>query len=238
MNSSDLSLDVDAIRAQLEHSIKWQFQGLNIVQVPPAKIAEPDIIPHNESSNLDSLPSSLDFASWKETTKNCRSCDLHAGRKRVVFGSGSETADLFVVLPAPTKEVESGSNPFAGASGALLGKMLQAINLDLAKVYASPILKCSPRTGRKIEDSEIEACFEHLQTEIAHIQPKFVLAMGELAAQTLLRTDAALANLRGQWEMLFDLPLLCTWDTDSLLQRPELKKEAWTDLKKLMARME
>ncbi len=205
--------------------MQWSFRGLTDLMLPPAK-----------GKNFGASQT-ISLSEFTNATKNCQSCGLHAGRKRVVLGTGNESARLMIVLPAPSMETESNDYPYSGTSAKLLRKMIQAINLNLAEVYSTPVLKCAPRKGRSISDAEILECQQHLQKEIQIVKPEFILSMGELAARTLLRTDANLGSLRGNWELFLNIPLLCTWEAELLLNSPDRKREAWADLKMLMARM-
>lgn len=237
MNSTNTPLDPEKIRADLEQVLRWNYSGIHSLVLPePSQATNTREEVEDSEQGLENA-SAVSLRDYQEATKNCQNCDLHAGRKRVVHGTGSENARLMLVLPPPTMEVESSGSPYAGRSGELLRKMIQAIRLDMAQIYSTPILKCAPRKGRSLDDAEVLECLQHLRQEIQLVQPEFILGMGELAARTLLRTDANLDNLRGNWDRFLNIPLLCTWDPEVLVQSPDKKREAWADLKMLIARM-
>ena len=174
-------------------------------------------------------------AAWqalKSEVMSCTLCALHATRTQGVLGVGPGRADWLVIGEAPGAEEDRRGEPFVGAAGQLLDAMLKAIGLDRrTNVYIANILKSRPPNNRDPKPEEVAACLPYLRRQIALVQPKIMLAVGRIAAQNLLGTDAPLARLRGQVHRFGDTPLVVTYHPAYLLRTPADKRKAWEDLK-------
>jgi uracil-DNA glycosylase len=164
----------------------------------------------------------------------CTRCPLHATRTQGVLGVGPKRADWLVIGEAPGAEEDRRGEPFVGAAGQLLDAMLRAIGLDRkSNVYIANVLKSRPPNNRDPRPEEVEACLPYLLRQIALLQPKIMLAVGRIAAQNLLATDAPLGRLRGTVHRFGELhtPLVVTYHPAYLLRTPADKRKAWEDLK-------
>jgi uracil-DNA glycosylase len=164
----------------------------------------------------------------------CRRCPLHLTRTQAVFGVGPRRADWLVIGEAPGAEEDRRGEPFVGAAGQLLDAMLRAIGLDRTRnVYIANVLKSRPPGNRDPKPEEVAACMPYLVRQIELLQPKLMLAVGRIAAQNLLATDAPLARLRGRVHYFGELntPLVVTYHPAYLLRTPSDKRKAWEDLK-------
>jgi len=164
----------------------------------------------------------------------CRRCPLHATRTQGVFGVGPKRADWLVIGEAPGAEEDRRGEPFVGVAGQLLDAMLRAIGLDRrSNVYIANVLKSRPPGNRDPRPEEVAACLPYLERQIALLQPKIMLAVGRIAAQNLLDTDAPLGRLRGRVHYFGErnTPLIVTYHPAYLLRTPGDKRKAWEDLK-------
>ena len=164
----------------------------------------------------------------------CTRCPLHATRTQGVLGVGPKRADWLVIGEAPGAEEDRRGEPFVGAAGQLLDAMLRAIGLDRkSNVYIANVLKSRPPNNRDPRPEEVEACLPYLLRQISLLQPKIMLAVGRIAAQNLLATDAPLGRLRGKVHRFGELqtPLVVTYHPAYLLRTPADKRKAWEDLK-------
>jgi uracil-DNA glycosylase family 4 len=165
---------------------------------------------------------------------DCRRCNLASGRTNIVFGKGNPNARLVFVGEAPGFDEDKKGEPFVGAAGQLLSRIIEAIKLTRAQVYICNIVKCRPPGNRNPEPGEIEACSPFLQRQIAAIKPDFICALGKFAAQTLLKTDAPISKLRGRLHVYEGIKVLPTYHPAFLLRNPDKKREVWEDMKMLM----
>jgi len=169
-----------------------------------------------------------------DEVRRCTRCPLHRTRTQGVLGVGPQRADWMVIGEAPGAEEDRRGEPFVGAAGQLLDAMLRAIDLDRkSNVYIANILKSRPPNNRDPKPEEVAACLPYLERQIALLQPKIMLAVGRIAAQNLLGTDAPLGRLRGRVHHFGEMhtPLVVTYHPAYLLRTPADKRKAWEDLK-------
>ncbi len=161
-------------------------------------------------------------------------CKLSAGRTHIVFGQGDPAARLIFVGEGPGHEEDLAGEPFVGAAGQLLNKIIEAIRLRREEVYIANVVKCRPPGNRQPEEDEIAACSPFLRRQIAAVRPLFVCTLGGCAAQMLLRTRAPISRLRGRFHEVDGLRVLPTFHPAYLLRNPEHKRAVWEDMKLLM----
>jgi uracil-DNA glycosylase len=153
----------------------------------------------------------------------------------VVFGEGASQAELMIIGEGPGVDDIHSELPFQGQAGMLLNRMLAAIDLARAECYLCNVIKCIPPGERKFSAEEIEDCRPFLMRQILAVNPRVIVALGALAAQTLLRSKKTISDLRGQVFKLRlndrEIPVLPTFNPAYLLRVAEKKREAWEDLK-------
>jgi uracil-DNA glycosylase family 4 len=172
------------------------------------------------------------WQSLRQEVLQCTRCPLHLTRTQGVLGVGPQRCDWLVIGEAPGAEEDRRGEPFVGAAGQLLDAMLKAIGLDRrTNVYIANVLKSRPPGNRDPKPEEVAACRPYLERQIELIQPKIMLAVGRIAAQNLLGTDAPLGRLRGQVHRFGAMPLVVTYHPAYLLRTPADKRKAWEDLK-------
>lgn len=174
----------------------------------------------------------LDWPELEQAVSVCTRCRLHPSRTQTVFGVGSREADWMIVGEAPGAEEDRRGEPFVGRAGQLLDQMLRAVGLGRDRVFIANILKCRPPGNRDPSADEAEACRGWLDRQIALIKPRMILAVGRIAAQQLLETQAPLGRLRGQVHTLknTEIPVIVTYHPAYLLRSPTQKRKAWADL--------
>ena len=177
----------------------------------------------------------MDWAELRATVGACRACGLCETRTQTVFGVGAERAQWMLVGEAPGQEEDARGEPFVGQAGRLLDNMLAAIGLDRASdVYIANVLKCRPPRNRDPQPEEVAHCEPLLQRQVALLAPKLILVMGRFAAQSLLRTDASIASLRGRLHRYeaggLSVPVVVTYHPAYLLRNLEDKSKSWADL--------
>jgi DNA polymerase len=171
-----------------------------------------------------------------EIGDNCSRCKLHTlGRSRIVFGVGSADADLMFVGEAPGADEDRQGEPFVGAAGQLLTKIIEAIGLKRQDVYIANVIKCRPPGNRNPEPDEVESCEGFLFQQIDIVRPKVIVALGKFAAQSLLRTSDPITRLRGREYRYRDAILMPTYHPAYLLRNPSAKREVWEDMKRVRA---
>jgi uracil-DNA glycosylase len=179
----------------------------------------------------DNRKSSLQVLQTK--AGGCTNCRLHEGRRTVVFGEGSVSADVMIVGEAPGQEEDRTGRPFVGPAGKLLDLLLLSAGFPREDVYICNVLKCRPPNNRNPLPDEIEQCSGFLQGQINAIAPRALVAVGKFAAQALLQTEESIGRLRGQVHTYRSMPLVVTYHPAYLLRTPSATRVAWQDFQLL-----
>ncbi len=141
----------------------------------------------------------MDFAEAQKEAYACRKCGpLCHSRTRVVFGEGPLNAELFIVGEAPGFNEDKEGKPFCGASGMLLDRLLVSVGVEREEVYLTTLVKCKPPEGRPPKPAEINACRPYLLSQLAAVDPKVLVAMGDLASRSLTGRKEAVSRIRGR----------------------------------------
>lgn len=191
--------------------------------------------PARSASSLSSLTTVEELY---DAIHTCTKCPLGFTRTKFVFGSGSPTADLMVIGEAPGADEDAQGFPFVGRAGQLLTKILESIGLSRQDdVYICNILKCRPPNNRKPLVTETDECEPYLLEQIRIVKPKFILALGLTAANTLLKNKDSMSSMRGKVHDYHGINMLVTYHPAALLRNPEWKKLTWEDVKLLKSLM-
>ncbi len=181
-------------------------------------------------------PRRLAPGSWEALAgevRGCTRCGLHATRTQTVFGVGHTQAELLVVGEAPGADEDRQGEPFVGRAGQLLNSMLRAMRAPRETVYIANVLKCRPPGNRDPASEEVRCCLPYLQRQIDLLAPRLMLAVGRIAAQSLLATDTPIGKLRGAVHRFGTqgTPLIVTYHPAYLLRSPSEKRKSWVDLR-------
>lgn len=190
---------------------------------------EPAIGNATRESELPELPQ-RNWTDLQAEVASCTKCALCETRTQTVFGTGNKTADWMIIGEAPGQHEDEQGKPFVGKAGLLLTEMLRAVGLEREDVFITNILKCRPPGNRDPKPEEAESCSDYLRQQRALLKPKIILAVGRIAAQTLLNTDAPLSKLRGKVHQLEGTPLVVVYHPAYLLRSLLEKRKAWQDL--------
>jgi DNA polymerase len=218
-------------------------KGIRSIYVPPED--DPPVVaesvPLEAEQDLpmaEAATSGNALAALEKRVSGCIACPLHQSRTQTVFGVGNPGTKVLFIGEAPGRDEDRMGEPFVGRAGQLLNKILAAIELKREDVYITNILKCRPPKNRDPQENEIRECEHYLKEQIALIQPTVICALGRIAAQWLLQTNAALATLRSGEYFYEGIRILPTYHPAALLRNPNFKKPAWEDFKKLKAMLD
>lgn len=196
-------------------------------------LTQPDLSPYGLQLALAERPAALEVLQAEVAA--CRCCpELVCNRRQTVFGVGAPQARLCFLGEAPGQEEDAQGEPFVGAAGQLLDKIISACKLSRAEVYILNTVKCRPPMNRTPSDGEVQNCwhFAHQQLEI--IQPEFICCLGSVAAKSLLQTGKSIAQLRGTFHLYRGSRVIVTYHPAYLLRTPSAKRHVWDDMKLLM----
>jgi len=195
----------------------------------------PGVVDTGEPPPVGDRVASLDWPALRAAVADCRACGLSRTRTQTVFGVGDERARWMLVGEAPGAEEDARGEPFVGQAGRLLDNMLATISLARGRdVFIANVLKCRPPGNRNPEPEEVACCEPFLRRQVELVAPRVVLVMGRFAAQSLLRTDASIASLRGRVHRYAagerEVPVVVTYHPAYLLRNLGDKAKAWADL--------
>ncbi|HEX3890863.1 MAG TPA: uracil-DNA glycosylase [Verrucomicrobiae bacterium] len=223
-----------------------QIPKTEVIPKKSATIQSAIAAPVSQSITSSSPEKAAAFAELQKRALSCVKCPhLASSRKNVVFGVGSIDAQLMFVGEAPGADEDMQGEPFVGAAGQLLTKIIQATGLSRADVYIANILKCRPDTpgqsygNRKPTPEEMATCIPYLHEQIDLIQPKVIVALGATAVEGLLGKTVGITKLRGNWQMYRGTPLMPTYHPAYLLRNQAMseKRKVWEDMMAVMEKL-
>lgn len=174
----------------------------------------------------------------REELGDCTRCKLSQTRQKIVFGVGPALAPLMFIGEAPGADEDRQGEPFVGRAGELLDKMIEAMGWGRGDVYIANVLKCRPPGNRNPEPDEVAACRPFLDAQIAAVRPRIIVTLGRPAANVVLGNDAPISALRGRFHEHRGVRVMPTFHPAFLLRQPERKRDAWSDLKQVIAELE
>jgi DNA polymerase len=142
------------------------------------------------------MMSTLDELSREAST--CTRCRLAGGRTQVVFGVGNARADVMFIGEGPGYHEDKQGEPFVGAAGQLLTRLLGEIGLRREDVYIANTVKCRPPGNRDPLPDELESCRPFLEGQIESIQPRVIVTLGNFATRVILDKPVSISRVRGQ----------------------------------------
>ncbi|WP_250472130.1 uracil-DNA glycosylase family protein [Caballeronia sp. GAFFF1] len=173
----------------------------------------------------------LDWTALEDRVAGCELCRLCERRTNAVFGVGDREADWMLIGEAPGENEDKQGEPFVGQAGKLLDNMLHALGLSReSNVYIANVIKCRPPGNRNPELDEVARCEPYLQRQVELVKPKIIVALGRFAAQSLLKSEASIAALRGRVHEYRGVPVVVTYHPAYLLRSLPDKAKAWADL--------
>ncbi len=200
-----------------------------------------------KTSAEDFFPTQLTLRTLKTAAADCKACDLWKKGTQTVFGEGRRRSTVLFVGEQPGNEEDLTGKPFVGPAGRLFDQALAEAGIDRKQTYVTNVVKhfkWEPRGKRRIHKKpnaiEIKACRPWLEAEIAVIKPQVIVALGAIAAQSLLGAQFRVTKERGQFlESTLAPYIMATVHPSSILRAPDDEtrrleyRQFVNDLKKL-----
>ncbi|WCR53537.1 MAG: Type-4 uracil-DNA glycosylase [Wolbachia endosymbiont of Ctenocephalides orientis wCori] len=211
-----------------------------VVDVESEKKEQQSMFPSDwiiEARKLASKCTSVD--GLRNAVKLFAGCEIKKTATNTVFSDGNPNAKIMLIGEAPGANEDLQGIPFCGASGMLLDKMLNAINLDRTKVYISNTVFWRPPGNRKPTDLELDMCRPFVEKHIALVEPQILVLVGGIACYSLLDNTKTISNLRGKFYTYTNqylsnpVTIAAIFHPAYLLRQPLQKRLAWEDLKKI-----
>ncbi len=233
MTDVDLTDDLALLTRQLKAQLA-RHAAAGTWAAPGGASARPEA----DQAPVVELPSSRrTLAHIRADVGDCQRCKLCSTRKTIVFGVGAEDAPLMFVGEAPGEQEDKRGEPFVGPAGELLDRMIEAMGWTRQTVFINNIIMCRPPGNRNPQPDEIAQCKPFLDARIATIAPRIIVALGRPAANTLLEKDAPISSLRGRFHDRRGVKVMPTFHPAYLLREPDRKRDAWADLKLVIAEL-
>jgi DNA polymerase len=221
--------------------------GERIGELPRKTIEQPSENGASVTLSYDSIQLASAMDELRQRASACLKCPhLVNSRKNVVFGVGDIHARLMFVGEAPGADEDARGEPFVGAAGQLLTRIIQTMGLSREAVYIANILKCRPDTpgqsfgNRKPTPDEMKTCLPYLLAQIDLIRPGVMVALGSTAVEGLLGKCESIGKMRGKFHTFREIPLMPTFHPAYLLRNQALteKRKVWEDMLQVMTRLE
>jgi DNA polymerase len=174
-----------------------------------------------------------------EKVAACTKCqELVEYRRQTVFGEGDPDAKVVFIGEAPGETEDETGRPFVGKAGQLLNNILTAAGFRREDVFILNIIKCRPPRNRTPLPTEAANCRPYLDLQLKIIRPKYIVCMGNVAAQNLLNVTTPISYLRGEVLEYNGAKVICTYHPSYLLQNQSEKWKVWEDMQLLLKTME
>lgn len=147
---------------------------------------------------------------WRDVCR-CQLCDIAKYARCRVFGDGNISAKIALVGEAPGMDEDKSGHVFIGVAGRILRKCLLAAGIDPKEVFIANILKCHPPKildppsgNRKPAVQEIANCLPFLKRQLNIINPAVIVALGNTAAEGLLRPEIKKVKVTSMFGQTFE----------------------------------
>lgn len=178
-----------------------------------------------------------EFELLKQEIETCTKCNLCTTRNKVVFGEGFRNSKIMCIGEGPGYYEDQQGRPFVGKSGQLLDKILDVCGFNRNEhVFIGNIVKCRPPNNRDPLPEERETCLPYLYKQIELIDPKIIILLGATALKGLIDPNAKITKVRGEWLEWQNRIVMPTFHPSALLRNEKLKRPAWEDFKKVVAK--
>jgi len=188
-------------------------------------------------NRVDKVDKEKELAELKVQINSIEDCSLKTNSKKIILGDGNINSSIMLIGEAPGLMEDSTGLTFAGEVGALLKKMLIAINIKKENIYSTYAVNFRPPEDRKPTSIEIKRYSLFLQKHISIIKPKIIILMGTTAMEALTGLNNKISIERGKWKEIIvkntNYNVIITFNPSYLLRVPENKKYSWEDLKKI-----
>ncbi|MDD4363312.1 MAG: uracil-DNA glycosylase [Atribacterota bacterium] len=174
-----------------------------------------------------------------EKIKNCQKCPLYKTRHNTVPGDGKYNSPVMFIGEAPGEVEDLQGKPFVGKAGQLFTKILQSVQINREDIFITNMLKCRPPGNRNPSKSEVDICMPYLESQIALINPRIIVTLGNIPTKYLLKSKDGITKVRGQWfDWIGKIRIFPMFHPSYLLRHEETtpgspKELTWRDIREL-----
>ncbi len=178
------------------------------------------------------VPETENLAELAGAAAGCTACPLYVDTTQVVFGEGRRGASLMLIGEQPGDQEDRRGHPFVGPAGRVLWACIAEVGLDARDLYTTNAVKHfkhevrgKRRLHKKPGTEEIEACHPWLEAELRAVRPRVIVALGAVAARSVLGRTVGIAASRGTPIDVGGTPLVVTYHPSAVLRADERAAE-------------
>lgn len=172
-----------------------------------------------------------------DRVRSCTRCPLSTTRTHAVPGEGPLDAEVMFIGEAPGMNEDRLGRPFVGAAGQFLDELLAAAHLRRDDVYICNILKCRPPGNRDPLPSEIDACADYLDEQIALVDPVVIVSLGRYSMARYF-PQAKISRVHGQPRDIGGRLFVPMFHPAAALHQQSLRETIVDDFRRLPAMIE
>lgn len=165
--------------------------------------------------------------------KACRRCPLWKRGTQTVFGDGPRAAAIMLVGEQPGDVEDLEGEPFVGPAGRLLRAALAEAGIDDHAVYLTNAVKHfkwrasgKRRIHERPNHEEVLACRLWLDSEIAIVKPRVLVALGATAASVILPKTRVMRDRAKRFESPLAEVVTLTVHPSSILRAGDSESRA------------
>jgi DNA polymerase len=186
-----------------------------------------------KQSAVPYVPEERTLPILQKAVQKCHGCDLYRNATQAVFGeletgvtAKKPKVAIMMIGEQPGDHEDKEGRPFVGPAGKLLDKCLEEAEIDRNKVYVTNTVKhfkWEPRGKLRIHKKpnmeEIHACRPWLEAELETVQPKLIVCLGAVAAQSLLGASFKITQAHGKLQEAKGFPpIIATFHPSAILR--------------------
>ncbi len=195
-----------------------------------------------DKDNIEDASKAEKLLNLKESINSIENCNFKNNSKNLILGDGDINSSIMIIGESPSEVEDNLGQSFQGEIGALLNKMLLAINIIRKNVYTTYSINFKTPEDKKPLAQEIKRYSVFLKKHISIINPKIIILMGSTAMESVTGINNKISNERGRWKEIIlenkTYPIMITFSPSYLIRFPENKKYSWEDLKKIKTKIQ
>lgn len=180
-----------------------------------------------------------DLKSLSKALHGFEECSLKLTAKHLIFGEGSETADIMLIGESPGRDEDMIGHAFAGTAGLMLDQILAAIGLERKDVYLAYLLPWRSLGGVAPSQANIDICQPFLMRQIELVKPKIIITFDALVCKILTQQKGSILQTRGKFAEIKvgeqSFKTVPTFHPQLLLDNPNYKQLVWQDFLSAMS---
>jgi uracil-DNA glycosylase family 4 len=159
----------------------------------------------------------------------CRTCT------HLVPGAGDPRADIVIVGEAPGASEDRTGQPFVGAAGKLLDRLLEAAGLDRGEVFITNVVKARPPGNRDPKPAEVAHHWPWLEAQLAVIEPRLLVPLGRHALGRFVPKATKISEVHGRILQTPGRTLFPLYHPSAAMHSPPLRETLFEDARALGA---